>query len=660
MSKIEKEEKRTTIWRKYMKAIIPIFIGLIVITDIVIYYFVNRTSKYNTQETVSQILNIQASNISSIVLRYVDDLNHISKHYKEGDTTEIFDYFRSYLKGHISRWSYLRLTLMNGVSYTNVKGRDENNALHRKYWRNIIKEGQKVSCNLSHPSDIYNGKDVYSVAIPVKSATKDSTIAILTACFPADVIDDEISDLKLNGKGFCCIVDEDYNLRLFKDGIIKTTMQNLVKKGFVEVDSAIINGYKELPHTDFGIVSRYRNTSKYYYSDTGYKIIIHYTNVTGTPWALCINIPEILLNMDNYITIAILVISALIIIFTTLFVIKYITNKTVIKPLEKVHQFTDDFATGKLYSQAVSEIESNDEMSELKINLESMQQKVHNAVQNIRINSTQIDQSSEILKSSITKISKDALSQSATVQEISTAVDTISDSIQENTGKAMQTHINSQSIAQDIETITDASENTLECIKNVIDKVRIINEITTRTDLLAINAAVEAARAGENGKGFSVVAAEIRKLAERCQSASSEINISSAESLKITEHSVELIDKISPRIQDTAMKISEISEACNDQLNKTLAIRKAIEQLVTITENNTEEAGGMAHFATRIGEKLQDLNVAVDYFKLEGSINDEEEEQILNEIEFHTSEIIKLRDSLVGKEIKDEETDKNV
>ena len=162
---------------------------------------------------------------------------------------------------------------------------------------------------------------------------------------------------------------------------------------------------------------------------------------------------------------------------------------------------------------------------------------------------------------------------------------------------------------------------------------------------MAINAAVEAARAGENGKGFSVVATEIRKLAESCQQASTEINISSAQSLQITNHAVELIDKISPKIKETADKIAEISEICLDQISKTESVHKAVMQLADITANNRLSADQMAEYAKQINEKLTVLNAGTDFFQVD-TLKKLKRQELISMIEDHTKDILKLKTEL--------------
>ena len=89
--------------------------------------------------------------------------------------------------------------------------------------------------------------------------------------------------------------------------------------------------------------------------------------------------------------------------------------------------------------------------------------------------------------------------------------------IRQNADNSMQTEKIAQQTAKDALEGGAAVGKTVGAMKEIAEKIMIIEEIARQTNLLALNAAIEAARAGEHGKGFAVVAAEVRKLAERSQ-----------------------------------------------------------------------------------------------------------------------------------------------
>ena len=131
-------------------------------------------------------------------------------------------------------------------------------------------------------------------------------------------------------------------------------------------------------------------------------------------------------------------------------------------------------------------------------------------------------------------------------------------------------------------------------MKEIANKISIIEEIARQTNLLALNAAIEAARAGEHGKGFAVVAAEVRKLAERSQKAAGEINQLSATTLKVSEKSGEMLDKLVPDIQRTAELVQEITAASKEQDTGAEQINKALQQLEQVIQQNASASEEMA------------------------------------------------------------------
>ena len=92
----------------------------------------------------------------------------------------------------------------------------------------------------------------------------------------------------------------------------------------------------------------------------------------------------------------------------------------------------------------------------------------------------------------------------------------------------------------------EAVGKTVDAMKSIADKIGIIDDIAYQTNLLALNAAIEAARAGEHGKGFAVVSAEVRKLAERSQVAALEIGQVARQSVTMAEQAGHLFEQMAP------------------------------------------------------------------------------------------------------------------
>jgi methyl-accepting chemotaxis protein len=128
-------------------------------------------------------------------------------------------------------------------------------------------------------------------------------------------------------------------------------------------------------------------------------------------------------------------------------------------------------------------------------------------------------------------------------------------------------------------------------MKQIAQKIGIIDDIAAQTNLLALNAAIEAARAGEHGKGFAVVAAEVRKLAERSQVAAQEIGEVASSSVELAEKAGKLLAEIVPNIRKTSDLVQEITAASPPSNRQGVGqINSAVNQLNQTTQQNASPA----------------------------------------------------------------------
>jgi methyl-accepting chemotaxis protein len=165
----------------------------------------------------------------------------------------------------------------------------------------------------------------------------------------------------------------------------------------------------------------------------------------------------------------------------------------------------------------------------------------------------------------------------------------------------------------------EAVKATVAAMKQIADKIGIIDDIAYQTNLLALNAAIEAARAGEHGKGFAVVAAEVRKLAERSQLAAQEIGKVAGSSVELAEKAGKLLDEMVPNIKKTSDLVQEITAASQEQSSGVGQINSAVGQLSQTTQQNASSSEELAATAEEMSGQAEQLQQTMAFFHTDGS-----------------------------------------
>lgn len=198
-------------------------------------------------------------------------------------------------------------------------------------------------------------------------------------------------------------------------------------------------------------------------------------------------------------------------------------------------------------------------------NMKTMAQQLTRVVSDVREGSANVASGSTELSASAQGLSQGATEQAASIEEVSASIEEMASNIQQNTQNAQTTEEIAIKSASDAQESGTAVSEAVSAMKNIAEKISIIEEIARQTNLLALNAAIEAARAGEHGKGFAVVAAEVRKLAERSGNAAGEISELSSTTVDVAEKAGGMLENLVPNIQKTAELVQEISSASTEQ-----------------------------------------------------------------------------------------------
>ncbi|KAF5032261.1 Methyl-accepting chemotaxis protein (MCP) signaling domain protein [anaerobic digester metagenome] len=291
-----------------------------------------------------------------------------------------------------------------------------------------------------------------------------------------------------------------------------------------------------------------------------------------------------------------------------------ILTKSITGPVYKGVEFARKLAQGDLTAEV--DVNQKDELGILAQALREMVAKLREVVSEVQSASDNVASGSEELSASSEQLSQGATEQAASVEEVSSSMEEMSSNIRQNADNATQTEKIALKAAQDAQAGGQAVVQAVGAMKNIAEKISIVEEIARQTNLLALNAAIEAARAGEHGKGFAVVAAEVRKLAERSGTAAAEISELSSSTVSVADQAGQMLTKLVPDIQRTAELVQEISAASNEQNAGAEQINKALQQLDQVIQQNASASEEMASTSEELSSQAEQLQATISFFHL--------------------------------------------
>ncbi len=287
---------------------------------------------------------------------------------------------------------------------------------------------------------------------------------------------------------------------------------------------------------------------------------------------------------------------------------------TLLSTIKKINKFTTELSKGNLTCKI--HIDSNDEIGEISTALTKVSANLRSVINNILTNVEDITNTSINVSKDAQSLYESTTHQTQATENMTLTINEVLDIIQVDNGITKTSEKISLKMQKEIELMNYSAEKSISTIKEIAEKSLIINDISMKTNILSLNAAVESARVGESGKGFSVIASEVQKLAVTSRSAADEIKVISDNSLKITEDLKKMTNNLITGAEQTSSSVKRMNESNIKQNNQIENIGNFINQVEKLTTKNIYDSNNLAKSADELILKSKELKEQINFFKI--------------------------------------------